>query len=54
MTEDREALLYNALHNVDSMRSVIHDALTRKNDLMLKVSLLQDLDDIELMVRRAL
>ncbi len=48
------AYVDNALFHLDVLRSTIHDGLSGKNDLMLKVSLLYDLDEAERNLRKAL
>lgn len=53
MDNDVEAYIDNALHHLDLLRSTIHDGLTGKNDLYLKVSLLSDLDAAEASLQRA-
>lgn len=47
------ALISNALFHLDILRSTIHDGLTGKNDLFLKVSLLNDLDAVQSSLQKA-
>lgn len=49
-----DAYVDNALVHLDMLRSTIHDGLTGRNDVMLKVSLLYDLDEAERNLRKAL
>lgn len=50
----RLAYSLNAMHAIDDLSSLIHDGLTGKNDLWLKMRLLDALAAVELNVRAAL
>lgn len=52
--QSREAYVANAQFHLSVLRSTIHDGLTGRNDTMLKVSLLYDLDEAERNLRKAL
>lgn len=52
--DDLHAYIVNAQIDLERLRSTIHDGLTGRNDLYLKVSLLQDLDAAEANLQRAL
>lgn len=49
-----EAYVRNALFDLDELESDIHDSLAGRNDLFLKVSLLQDLAAIRDNLTKAL
>jgi hypothetical protein len=49
-----DSYVHNALFHLNLVRSTIHDGLTGRNDTMLKVSLLWDLDEAERNLRKAL
>jgi hypothetical protein len=46
--------ILNALHDLEILRSTVHDGLTGQNDLFLKSSLIQDIDAVESNLRKAL
>lgn len=48
------AYVVNALFHLRELRSLIHDGLTGKSDIFLKVSMLQDVDAIETNLVKAL
>jgi hypothetical protein len=51
--DEKTAHLLNALENLTLLRSTINDGLTGKNDLYLKISLLQDVEAVEVSLRKA-
>ena len=54
MDIEAQAYVRNALYYLDALRSTVHDGLTGRNDLFLKMSLLQDIDASEANLRKAL
>lgn len=53
MDDEAKAYIADAHVHLDTLRSTVHDALTSKSDLFLKVSLLQDIDAAEHSLRKA-
>lgn len=44
----------NAIYEIETLRSIIHDGLTGENDLWLKTQLLSSVDDVEYNLRQCL
>ena len=54
MIDDAKAYIADAQFHLRILRSTIHDGLTGKNDLYLKLTLLDDLDAAEAALGKAL
>jgi hypothetical protein len=54
LRDETQAYAANARVELARVRSTVHDGLTGKNDLLLKVSLLQDVDAVDEILRKVL